>query len=321
VPGGPRYLQTADYQQTIEATRDISQTFCVATYLGRPDQTHLHTVDKFAGSLSDPQSGRGVGVLLERRAGTALDKGNFNVMAADAPTILATSGGLREGRRVRWEFSGLTEYAVDLAGVMGRAPRVCFVATAQGDNPAVVFNLYSAAQERGFTASHVSLMPMPNVDDIAAHLLGQDVVWVCGGSAAGLLALWKLHDVGEAMRAAWEAGVVLTGVSAGSLCWHIGGTTDSYDPALRPLTDGLGLVPFSNGVHYDSEPQRRPLFHRLIADNTLPAGYATDDGVGVVYRGTSLAEAVAENRSGGAYFVDRDGDGAAVEARLDVVRL
>src|SRR4051794_8524385 len=116
-------------------------------------------------------------------------------MPADEPTIVATSGGITEGRRIRFEFSALTDYAVDLAGVSGRAPRVCFLATAQGDSPAAVFNLLSAAQERGFNASHVSLVPMPNVEDIAAQLLSSDVVWVCGGSVAALLALWRLHQV------------------------------------------------------------------------------------------------------------------------------
>ena len=117
------------------------------------------------------------------------------------------------------------------------------------------------------------------------------------------------------MAAAWQAGVVLTGVSAGSICWHVGGTTDSYGPSLRPVTDGLGLVPFSNGVHYDSEPERRPSFHRLIAEGIIPSGYATDDGVGVVYRGTSFAGAVAETVDGGAYFVHCASDGIA--KRLD----
>jgi peptidase E len=242
-------------------------------------------------------------------------------MPADEPTILATSGGLKDGRRIRYEFSALTDHAVDLAGISGRAPRVCFLATAQGDNPAVVFNLYSAAQQRGFQASHVSLVPMPNVEDITAHLLSSDVVWVCGGSVAALLALWRLHKVDLAMAAAWRAGVVLTGVSAGSICWHVGGTTDSYGPSLRPVIDALGLVPYSNGVHYDSQPERRPLFHRLVAEGIIPSGYAIDEGVGVIYRGTSFAGAVAENCNGGAYFVDRGSDGVAKEDRLDVVRL
>ena len=159
---------------------------------------------------------------------------------------------------------------------------------------------------------------MPNVPDIAAHLLDQDVVWVFGGSVANLLALWRLHGVDTAMRAAWEAGVVLTGVSAGSICWYVGGTTDSFGPDLRPVTDGLGLLPYGNGVHYDSEEQRRPLLHRLVADGTLPTSYATDDGAGLHYVGAELHEALAEKEGAGAYVVSRDDDGNAVETPLPV---
>ncbi|WP_193044538.1 Type 1 glutamine amidotransferase-like domain-containing protein [Mycolicibacterium baixiangningiae] len=237
-------------------------------------------------------------------------------MTADVPTILATSGGLRAGHRTRFEFSALSEYAVELSGVTGRAPRVCFVATAIGDDPAVRHHLWEAAHLRGWRPSELALFPMPNVDDIEALLLDQDVVWVLGGSVAGLLAMWRLHGVDVAIRTAWTAGVVMTGVSAGSICWHAGGTTDSFGPDLRPVTDGLAMVPYSNGVHYDSEAQRRPLFQRLIADRTLPPGYATDDGAGILYRGTDYVEAVTENNRAAAYYVDAEG-----ESRLEVRRL
>jgi peptidase E len=242
-------------------------------------------------------------------------------VTADEPTILATSGGLVPGRRTRFEFSGLTELAFDLAGVEGRPPRVCFLATALGDNPASIAGFYEAAQLRGLVASHLVTFPMPNVADAATHLLEQDVVWVGGGSVAGLLAMWRLHGFDHALRRAWQAGVVLTGVSAGSICWHVGGTTDSFGPELRAVTDGLAFLPYSNGVHYDSEEQRRPLFRSLIAEGTLPAGYATDDGAGLLYRGTRLIEAVAENAAAGAYSVERNPTGRAVETPLDVRRL
>jgi peptidase E len=242
-------------------------------------------------------------------------------VSAATPTILATSGGMVPGHRIRWEVGPLTDFAIDLAGVDGRAPKVCFLASAVGDDAATVFAFYSAAQARGLQASHLALFPMPNVPDVAAHLLEQDVVWVSGGSVAGLLAMWQLHGVGDAMRQAWQAGVVLTGVSAGSICWHVGGTTDSFGPELRPVTNGLGLVPFSNGVHYDSEAQRRPRYQALIADGTLPAGYATDDGVGVLYRGTEFVEAVTEKDDKHAYFLERGADGGAVETELDTRRL
>jgi peptidase E len=238
-------------------------------------------------------------------------------VSADTPTILATSGGLVPGRRIRWEFGPLTEFAIDLAGIDARAPRVCFLATAMGDNPSIVYSFYEAAQHRGLRASHVALFPMPNLDDVREHLLAQDVIWVGGGSVAGLLAMWRLHGIDEIIREAWQAGVVLTGVSAGSICWHLGGTTDSFGPDLRPITNGLGLLPYSNGVHYDSEDQRRPLFQALVADAVLPAGYATDDGVGLLYQGTQLVEALTEIDGKAAYWVERDADGCAVEQRIE----
>jgi len=115
---------------------------------------------------------------------------------------------------------------------------------------------------------------MPNVEDVTAQFLGSDVVWVCGGSVAALLALWRLHEVDVALAAAWQSGVVLTGVSAGSICWHVGERPILMGPRYGPVTDGLGLVPYSNGVHYDSEADEG---HYSSAGHgeDHPPGYAT----------------------------------------------
>jgi peptidase E len=237
-------------------------------------------------------------------------------MTAPTPTILATSGGWRYGRRTDLEFAPLVHHAVELSGAHGRRPKLCHLGTAGGDQRWSNARVDEAGRVAGFEVSHLNLFTMPNVDDPLAHLLDQDVVWVNGGSVANLLAVWRVHGLDEMFRTVWEAGVVLGGVSAGSLCWHQGGTTDSFGPDLRPFTNGLGLLPYSNGVHYDSEDQRRPLYHRLVADGTLPAGYATDDGVGLVYRGIELAGAVTERRGRAAYHVER-GAGGAVETRIE----
>ncbi|HZZ46864.1 MAG TPA: peptidase E [Pseudonocardia sp.] len=242
-------------------------------------------------------------------------------MPARPPTILATSGGARYSERLRWEVGPLTRYAVELAGVTGRAPRVCFLATACGDESALISTFYDNAWREGWTASHIAVFPMPNIADPTEHLLSQDVVWVWGGSVAGLLALWRLHGLDTAMREAWQAGVVLTGVSAGSICWHVGGTTDSFGPTLQPITTGLGFLPWSNGVHFNSEAQRRPLFHSLIADGTLPPGYATDDGAGVLYRGTTMVGALAERDDAHAYRIEPGPDGTITEIQLDTRRI
>ena len=237
-------------------------------------------------------------------------------MPAASPTILATSGGLRRDGRTDVSFAPLVFHAIELSGVTGRAPRLCHLGTAGGDQRYFQAMLNDAGQAAGITVSHLNLFSMPNTDDMTGLLLEQDAVWVGGGSVANLLALWRLHGLDESFRQAWAAGVVLSGVSAGSICWHVGGTTDSFGPDLRPVTNGLAFLPFSNGVHYDSEEQRRPLYQRLIADGTLPDGYATDDGTGLVYHGTGLTETVTEVRGKGTYRVIRE-DGKAREERIE----
>ena len=226
--------------------------------------------------------------------------------------ILATSGGFRPGRRTRLVPGPIIDFAFELAGSPER-PKFCHVGTAGGDNPLYTAAVLEAFTGRDVVVSALDAFPMPSVEDVRAHLLAQDVVWVGGGSVAGLLAMWRLHGWDEVFREVWEAGVVLGGVSAGSLCWHIGGTTDSFGPRLRAVTNGLALLPYSNGVHYDSEEQRRPLYHQLVADEVLPAGHATDDGVGLHYRGTELVEAVTDRPGKNAYRVERSRAGAAVE--------
>lgn len=241
-------------------------------------------------------------------------------MATDPRTILATSGGYRWGGRTRIEFNGLVHHAVELSGAHGRRPRVAVLGTASGDPKEFGFAALEAGRVAGFDVTIVDLFPMPNHDDTAAVLLEQDVVWVNGGSVANLLAVWDVHDLRPAMRAAWEAGVVLSGVSAGSICWYLGGTTDSFGPQLRAVTNGLGLLPYGSGVHYDSEAERRPTVHRCVGDGTLPETHCTDDGVGLVYRGTELAEAVTDVDGKGAYVVTREGDGVR-EERIEPRRL
>jgi peptidase E len=238
-------------------------------------------------------------------------------MTADEPTILATSMSFRSaGRGLMDAKPGpVHHFAAELANAV-EAPRICYLGQATGDPADRLAMVYSAFAGTKFRASHLALFSMPNVADMRAHLLNQDVIWVGGGSVANLCALWRVHGLPEILHEAWQAGVVMGGVSAGSICWHVGGSTDSYGPDLRGFTDGLGWLPYSNGVHYDGEKQRRPTMHRLIGDGTLPDGYATDDGAGLVYRGTRLDEVVADREGPQGYELKRAADGTVTETVL-----
>lgn len=201
-------------------------------------------------------------------------------------------------------------------------PRVCLVETASGD-PSLLYAMgYEAFNAAGCDVTELKLFPQPSADP-SQRLCSSDFVWVGGGSVANLLALWRLHGVDVAMREAWDQGVILGGVSAGSLCWHLGGTTDSFGPILRPVTNGLGLLPYANGVHFNSEEQRRPLLHQLMTDGALPTvAYATDDNVGIWYEGTDATTVVSDfpvdARTGPAAYRIEMQSGAVHESRVGV---
>ena len=157
--------------------------------------------------------------------------------------------------------------------------------------------------QHGARPSHLQLFPMPNVADPADLLLSQDVIFVGGGSVANMVAVWRVHGLDQLMRQAWEAGIVLAGVSAGAICWFDGGTTDSFGAELRPFTAGLGLLPGSYCPHYSAEPARRPAYQAFVADGTLPAGLACDDGTAAHFADTELAGIVADRPDATGYLV------------------
>jgi peptidase E len=227
--------------------------------------------------------------------------------------IFAYSGVLKPKPGDRGSMT-LTDYAIGLAGAAGRS-RVCYVPTAVGDSKeAVAFYTAATADRHDIDFSVLTLFTQPSVPDVRGHLLKQDVIWVEGGSVVNLMAVWRAHGLPQILRECWEAGVVLTGSSAGSLCWHLGGPTDSFSDSLAAFTDGLGLVPFSNGVHDDLDDQpRRSVYREMVAQGRLAAGYATEDGVGLHYAGTALHEAVSILPGKQAWRVDPDGTGGYTE--------
>ena len=153
--------------------------------------------------------------------------------------------------------------------------------------------------------THLALFER-TVDDIAGTIATQDVVMVGGGNTANMLAIWRLHGVDRALRDAYAAGTILTGWSAGCLCWFEGGVTDSFTPELGPLRDGLGILSGSACPHFDSEDRRALVYDREIAAG-LPAGIALDDGVIGRYDDERLVEVVSGREGGRAFRVDATG--------------
>jgi peptidase E len=191
---------------------------------------------------------------------------------------------------------------------------VLFLPTASGDGPGYLLTFYQQLAGRDLELGHLMLFDR-TVDDIDGLIRAQDVVIVGGGNTANMLAIWRVHGVDRALRAAYDAGTVLTGWSAGCICWFEGGTTDSFTPEFGALRDGLGILSGSATPHYDSEERRPMVYAREIAAG-LPAGIALDDGVAASYEDERLVEVVSGREDGRAFMVDRSGERPLAVRRL-----
>jgi peptidase E len=198
------------------------------------------------------------------------------------------------------ENPALDDYVLTLAPA--REPRICLLPTAGGDSEHQIARFHATFRDQLCRPTHLSLFrlgsrPVP----LREHLLAQDVIYVGGGSMVNLLALWRAHGLDEILREAWQTGIVLAGLSAGSMCWFEWGITKSIG---RPApTRGLGFLPGSNSVHYDGEPERRPVYLSAVAAGEVPPGWGVDDGAGLLFRGTRLAEVVSSRPHARAYRV------------------
>ena len=220
---------------------------------------------------------------------------------------------MAEGQIVAIGGGGLCPGLCDfVAGLTGRErPRLLYIGTAGAEDPAWALRVYDAFGDRA-TISRLEFFPWPP-DDLRDFVLGHDAVFVGGGNSANMLAIWRLHEVDEILREAYEQGIVLSGSSAGGLIWFEAGVTDSFGPQYAPY-EYLGFLPGSFSPHFDDEAERRPVYHRLVADG-FPAGYAADASVGLHFVGKELREAVACNEGTGAYRVELV-DGEIVETPI-----
>src|SRR3954471_161584 len=168
--------------------------------------------------------------------------------------ILALGGG---GFSMEAGNPLLDEHALALTGV--ECPKVCFLPTASGDADHYIVRFYRAFAAGRCQPSHVSLFRRDGgASDLAGHLMAQDLVYVGGGSLISLIGTWTAHGIDCMLRSAWESGVVMAGLSAGSLCWFDHAVT-AFHGESRSVR-GLGLLPFSNAVHYHEKPERRAAF-------------------------------------------------------------
>lgn len=180
-------------------------------------------------------------------------------------------------------------------------PKICFIPTASGDADNYISRYYNFFNQQNSTPSHLSLFNPPT-RDLESFILEKDIIYVGGGNTKNLLALWKEWRLDHILRKAWDQGVILAGLSAGSICWFEEGVTDSFGDGLEPIKC-LGFLKGSNCPHYDGEIDRKPAYHKLVESKKIQSGIATDDGVAIHYKEQEISKIVSSRPNAKAYRV------------------
>ena len=222
--------------------------------------------------------------------------------------IIALGGG---GFSMEPDNPALDQYVIDQTGKA--SPSVCFLGQAGAENPDYALRFYQAFARLGARPTHLALYGWPVVDP-EPILLAQDVIYVGGGNTRNMLALWQAWDLPRILRQALENGTVLAGISAGANCWFEQGITDSIAPELGVMAC-LGWLPGSFCPHYDGEVQRRPTFHRLLAEDRVKPGYAADDGAAFHFVDGSLHKIVSSRPNARGYRLEKR-EGNVVEESI-----
>lgn len=228
------------------------------------------------------------------------------------PTILAMGGG---GFTMEPDNPALDEFVLTLSD--RQVPRLLFLPTASGDAMAQVGRFHATFDDRPCETRVLSIFRLGETGGVPLRdlILAQDIVYVGGGSMRSMLAIWREYELDVILREAWQSGVVLAGLSAGAMCWFVGGVTMST--GLPAPVAGLGLLPGALSVHADTDAARLPVFEAAIQDGRLPAGWLADDGAGLLFRERRLERVVSSRARARVVHVRRDDDGGLVRTELE----
>lgn len=209
-----------------------------------------------------------------------------------------------------------------MAALTGKKrPKLLYLPTASADSQSGIISWYRSC-------APLDVYPLDQASFIASTrqsrsweevLLTVDGIVASGGNTLNQQAIWKAQGIDAILRQAWDRGIVLGGASAGSLCWFEEGTTDSRPKELT-VVKCLGFLKGSHCPHYDREPERRPLYQKLIASGEMKPGYACDNDAGIYFEDNEVRRVVCTREGSKCYYVSA-ANGRVTEKVLEPERI
>jgi dipeptidase E len=153
----------------------------------------------------------------------------------------------------------------------------------------------------------------PSKEDIRRKIKWADIVYVGGGNTLQMMKIWRRDGVDTLLKDAYERGTVLSGISAGAICWFDSGHSDSmsfYNPGRWKYINvaGLGLLPGTFCPHYNSMtrgvPRRREF--RKMMSKIGGTGIAVENNCAVVFVDGALYKVITSRRYAHAYLLRKE---------------
>ena len=180
--------------------------------------------------------------------------------------------------------------------------KIGFLATASKDDKEKISSFYKRFGNIESELSHFNLTL--DVDGFSEWILEKDIIYIGGGNTVFMLEIWRKYKLEQIFKNAYEKGIILSGVSAGAVCWFDWILSDSVGPGFNPLR-GINLISGSCTPH-SSNIKRINQFESDIKDSKLPNGIAIDDGVAVVFIDGKPTEVYSSRKNHKAYFLDKN---------------
>ena len=180
-------------------------------------------------------------------------------------------------------------------------PKICFIPTATGDNEAYKVNYYSTFTNLDCCPSHLDFFKRtPDLNDL---ILNQDAIFVGGGNTKSMLAVWREWGLDKILKKAYLNGTVMSGVSAGAICWFQNGITDSWASNLK-MMPCLNFIKGTCCPHYDEEPERKPAVKNFLLRNKVKNVYAVDGGAALHIKDEKIFKSIIFKKNKSSYLVD-----------------
>jgi dipeptidase E len=150
----------------------------------------------------------------------------------------------------------------------------------------------------------------PSKESIQRKILSADIIYVGGGNTLQMMRIWRRLGVDRLLISAYENGTVLSGISAGAICWFDSGHSDSmsfFNPRKWEYIEvrGLGLI---NGIlcpHYNSMTRgipRRKHFRDMI-QKTGGIGIAIENNCAIEFIDGRFYRVISSKANARAYRV------------------